>query len=403
LKDPRRLDFDGKGRDGFVTALSVERKLLKAVEAIYDSATEPQQWRRTLGLIAECFGDRGAILLWRRDDGSYGTFVSEGLIEAQKDYEESGWTVRDIAATRVTERGYFFSGEPFTNRHLVSRDEMRRDPFFLQFRTQHGLGPFGGIAVSPDPHVGVILSMQRHPGQSEYSDDELALLSNIGRHIEKSLRLSMRLLDAELAKLGLGDALARIGVGVFALDSLGRVVFSNPAARQMTGDRLQIINGRLRIGLGAARDEIDGVIANTLRGDLADLIGDPQPILVHSTSSNHRLVVYLLPVSVRMGLAEEFLTHTRAFVLALEQKLDDPADPAVVRDVLGLTLGEARIAALVGAGLPPREAALRLGIAEDTARNVLKRVFSKVGVSRQSELVALLGKLVLHPRTRAQT
>ncbi|MDU0959370.1 MAG: helix-turn-helix transcriptional regulator, partial [Bradyrhizobium sp.] len=69
--------------------------------------------------------------------------------------------------------------------------------------------------------------------------------------------------------------------------------------------------------------------------------------------------------------------------------------PAVIRDVLGLTLGEARVAALVGAGLPPRDAANRLGIAEDTARNVLKRVFQKVGISRQSELVGLLARLVL--------
>jgi hypothetical protein len=36
-----------------------------------------------------------------------------------------------------------------------------------------------------------------------------------------------------------------------------------------------------------------------------------------------------------------------------------------------------------------------LGIAEETARNLLKRVFSKVGISRQSELAALLSKLVV--------
>jgi hypothetical protein len=34
-----------------------------------------------------------------------------------------------------------------------------------------------------------------------------------------------------------------------------------------------------------------------------------------------------------------------------------PADPAVVRDVLGLTLGEARVASLVGSGLPLSRAA----------------------------------------------
>jgi DNA-binding CsgD family transcriptional regulator len=61
-----------------------------------------------------------------------------------------------------------------------------------------------------------------------------------------------------------------------------------------------------------------------------------------------------------------------------------------VRDLLGLTLGEARVASLVGHGLPPRDAAERLGIGEETARTTLKRVFAKTGVSRQSELAALM-------------
>ncbi|WP_407178011.1 helix-turn-helix transcriptional regulator [Bradyrhizobium sp. STM 3562] len=372
-----------------------ESRLLKAIEAIYDAAPDPSRWPEALGAIADCFGDVGALLGWLRDDGSVGTIVSANLVEAQRDYEENGWTRRDIGAIRATERGYFFNGEPYTNRHVVSKDEIHSDPFFVQFRTQHGLGPFGGVAVSPDPHIGVVLSIQGHADRSEYSDAELEILSRVGRHVEKSLRLSIRLLDAELAKLGLGDALARIGIGVFALDSLGRVVFSNPAGQRLIGDQLQLVQDRLRIGSGAARKTIDEVLARTLRGDPRDLIDDLKPVLVHSTSADCRLVVYLLPVATRTSLSEQFLTHTRVIVLAIEQKLDEPADPAVVRDVLGLTLGEARIAALVGAGLPPKEAAERLGIAEDTARNVLKRVFAKVGVSRQSELATLLTKLVL--------
>jgi DNA-binding CsgD family transcriptional regulator len=53
------------------------------------------------------------------------------------------------------------------------------------------------------------------------------------------------------------------------------------------------------------------------------------------------------------------------------------------------------VASLVASGLPPRDAAERLGITEGTARTALKRVFNKVGVSRQSELATLLTKLVL--------
>jgi DNA-binding CsgD family transcriptional regulator len=94
-------------------------------------------------------------------------------------------------------------------------------------------------------------------------------------------------------------------------------------------------------------------------------------------------------------LTDRFLARARAIVLVIDARSDQPPDPAVVRDVLGLTLSEARVAAMVGSGLPPRDAAVKLGIAEQTARTALKRVFMKVGVSRQSELAALLSKLVL--------
>ena len=80
---------------------------------------------------------------------------------------------------------------------------------------------------------------------------------------------------------------------------------------------------------------------------------------------------------------------------AIDPEASDPADPAVVRDVLGLTLGEARMAALIGSGVAVGEASKKLGITEETARSVLKHVFSKTGVSRQSELVALLSRMVL--------
>jgi DNA-binding CsgD family transcriptional regulator len=81
--------------------------------------------------------------------------------------------------------------------------------------------------------------------------------------------------------------------------------------------------------------------------------------------------------------------------LLIEPKPNDPVDPALVGDLLGLTLGEARVAALVASGLPPRQASENLGITEGTARTVRKRIYGKVGISRQSELTALLGRLAI--------
>jgi DNA-binding CsgD family transcriptional regulator len=369
--------------------------LLTAVEAIYDAAPNPALWPRALAAIANCTGDVGSLLIWGKDDGSFGTIVSDSLGKAQQVYQEQ-WNSRDLRAIRSVERGLFFTGEPFTDRHLVSDEEEKTDPFYTNFLLPHGLGRLGSIAVSPDPHIGVALAVQRSAElRSPYSDAELSILARIGPHIEKSLRLSIRLLDSELVKGELGGALARLDIGVFTLDSLGRVLFSNSTAQGLLGEQLAITQQRLRIGLGSERDSIDKLISSTLRGEAADILAEPKPILLRRTSRESPLVVYLLPIKAPSLLAAQFLTQARAIVLVIEPNSGEPADPALVRDIFGLTLGEARVAAQIGYGRSPRDAAEKLGIAEETARNVLKRVFSKVGVSRQSELVALLTKLVL--------
>jgi DNA-binding CsgD family transcriptional regulator/PAS domain-containing protein len=372
-----------------------EARLLRAIEAIYDAAADPVGWPRALGTIAEYFDDVGAILIWYRDNGTFGTIVSEGLAAAQKDYEENGWASRDIKAIRAHQYGYFFSGEPFADRHIGFDDEMKNHPISTQFFAKHGLGWIGGVAVSPDPHVGVTLSVQRDARtKAQFSDEELEKLRLISRHIEKSLRLSVKLLNAEVTNVGLGEALARIGIGVFALDSRGRVIFSNPAAEQRLGDPVQVVRGRLRMSSSNSAVKLDEAISQSLHGVAPELMADLKPILVESAASDRRFAIYLLPIFQPI-LAERFLTHTRAIVLVIEQKRDEPADPAIVRDLFGLTLGEAKIASMIGAGLSPRNAAEKLGIKEETARTHLKKVFSKTGISRQSELVALLGRLLI--------
>lgn len=203
--------------------------------------------------------------------------------------------------------------------------------------------------------------------------------------------------DAELSRLGLSEALARVGIGVFALDSLQRVVFSNPAATRLLGDGLAVVNGRLIAGASRERAALNAAIERMIPVASEDVSKAPRPLLIHREQSDRPLALYVLPiVGGDLGGAEaQFLTRTRGIVLVIDSEAEAPADPALVRDVLGLTLGEARLAALVAAGLAPKSAAEKLGVTENTARSVLKSVFAKTGVSRQSELAALLTKLVL--------
>jgi DNA-binding CsgD family transcriptional regulator len=370
-------------------------RLLAAVEAIYDAAPNPALWPDALGKVATCFDDVGAILEWRKEDGTFGAIVSESLTAAAREFAER-WAQHNFKGDRAIQAGLYFNGEPISDRHVGPIDDAYLNhPFQKEFLEKYGLGWFGGVAVSPDPRIGVVLSVQRNFAKPQFSDAELEVVGLLGRHIEKSLRLSMRLLDAELTNLGLGEALARIGIGVFALDWSARVLFANPVGKSLLGEVFDLVNDHLRVRMAASRAPFETAMAQTLRAEARDLLAEPRPILVEPTATGRRFVIYLLPITTGAPSANHFLTRTRAIVLAIEQKSAEPADPAVVRDILGLTLGEARVASLVGSGLPPRKAAERLGIAEETARNVLKRVFEKLDISRQSELAALLGRLVL--------
>jgi DNA-binding CsgD family transcriptional regulator/GAF domain-containing protein len=383
------------GRQGEGADLPADRGFVAAIEAIYATAAAPARWPQALDAIAGCFGDVGAILLYKRDNGSFGTIVSPALEVAQRAYEREWWR-HDFKSIRGIELTYSLGRDAVTDRHIVWPGEIENHPFQTQFLVPHGLGWFAAINISPDPHIAVVISVQRSQTKPPFSDDELAVMTRLGRHAENALRLGIRLLDTELANLGLADALSRIGRCVFMLDEQRRVMFSNAAAEKCLGSGLKIVDGRLTAALRPDRDALDDAVAAALRATAADLARPPRPVRIQRPEQEWPLTAYVVPVRSQSDIATvDFLTRARVIVLILDTIPDEPPDPALVRDLLGLTLGEARVAALVGSGHAPREAAERLGIAEATARTTLKRVFNKVGVSRQSELVSLLTKLVL--------
>ena len=78
-------------------------------------------------------------------------------------------------------------------------------------------------------------------------------------------------------------------------------------------------------------------------------------------------------------------------------------EKTVAENGLGLTPGESRIAALVGCGHSPRDAAVKLGIAEETARTVLKRVYEKLQIRRQGELATFVSQIALISDRRSES
>jgi DNA-binding CsgD family transcriptional regulator len=369
-------------------------RFVAAVEAIYDAAAVPARWPQALRAIADCTGDATAILNYRRADASTGVIISPGGEAAAEAYNAHWWQ-HDFRLARSAERGYLINGDTITDRHVVTDEEIATHPFY-GFLRDYDLGWFAGTTVTPAESTWVGLSTQRSMRRPAFTEDELALHTRIGRHVENALRLGIRLINAEIVGATLGDALSRLQVGVFLVDSVGRVVFSNPMGSSLVGDGLLTAHERLSARFTSEREALDEAIAAVTQGGPEALSDSPRPVLVHGLDAERFLAVYVLPVRMPTGhIVEHLLAGVQAAVVVIPFRAGERADPSIVRDLLGLTLAEARIATLVGSGFAPRQAATELGITEETARTTLKRVFDKVGVSRQSELAVLLTRLVL--------
>jgi DNA-binding CsgD family transcriptional regulator/PAS domain-containing protein len=267
--------------------------------------------------------------------------------------------------------------------------EIDTHPIYTEFLPSLGIGWFGAASVAPASKVDLMVSVQRAKAKGPFSQAELATVYDLSRHVEKSFRLSMRLFEAERLNIGSMEALDGLDIGVVVIDAKRRIVFSNPRSQHLL--RLVVKKETLNFSSASVRDSFERAIRGCYQP--TDLL---HPFVIEPPDSRTPTIAYFFPIGRSPRSLEGLLTRARAIGLLFEDTPDEPADPAFLRDLLGLTLGEARIAALVGHGISPKLAAEKLGIAESTARTALKRVFSKTGVSRQSELAALLGRIARH-------
>lgn len=288
----------------------------RAIEKIYDCALNPDDWSAALQCIGDCFDDVGCILIYGRDDGAFGVLGSPRLETTVTEYVKN-WSTRDIRAIRARELGFFGGRRVITDSDVVTPDEMESDPFYAQFLSAFGLKYFAATTVATDAGVEAALSAQRASTRPPYTQDELALVSVLGRHVERALQLGFRMTDNELAAETLGHVLSRVDIGIFVLDALGRVTFSNDLAQEYVGDGVELIDEKLHLRANVASN-----IPRLHPAPLTTLVTDGQgPILVHRQNGASPLVAHFLTVPGGLEFHQPFLTQARGVVL-----LSDSAD-----------------------------------------------------------------------------
>ena len=234
------------------------------------------------------------------------------------------------------------------------------------------------------------LSVLRSSKQGHVSELERQTFGSLAFHVRSAVKASAALEGQ--ASLLVAGMLESLNLPAFVCDRNGLVQAMTPQGEQMVGEGgtlslshgvLTPIDVRDRIALAAA---IEAVTCGSGRP------GPPQAIVVRSSRGNPMpLRIIAMPSSVQHNFAFE----AKAVVIGAGAPRRKEVAALLLQTAYALTPSEAHIAHGLTSGRRIDELAEERAVSAATVRVQVKSIYSKVGVSSQSELAAKLAHYVI--------
>jgi DNA-binding CsgD family transcriptional regulator len=209
-------------------------------------------------------------------------------------------------------------------------------------------------------------------------------------YLHRPLHVDRLLAEAHVQLAASAEALDRVAHGVLVLSAAGRLLFANRAGQAIltSCDGLTFEGNRLRSTRPQDTATLAAAIAEAVRSTQGEGLGSAAVVTLGRPSGRRPLVVAVSPVAARPVLLD--IDRPAAVVFVTDPDRAVLPDEALIRQALGLTPAEARLARLLAEGIDLDQAAARLRLTIHTARSRLKAIFHKTGTHRQVELVRLV-------------
>lgn len=369
-----------------------EDQLHQLIDLIYEAAIEPAVWREVVEAMSHLY-DGAAVLLGigLSQDGRIDRHYSSGIVpEFRAKYTEH--LVKGLPWKAGYTRSYtdrFGSlGEVFADLDLRGSD------FYESWLAPQGLAPEWPIGhtirIEGDVVVGGLGVFRRlEPKSGPFRRSDLALGDRLVRHLARAFVVHTTLGGVRRERLALAEIMDRLPTGVILLDEARQPVVTNQSADRILGleDGFQMGPG----GPSAANARENAILQKLLADVLEDSKREASKagFLAVSRPSGKRS----FPLMVTKLLAAPPGSRVRDAALAIF--VSDPDSGQVsatqlLEAIYSLTNAEAELVRLLSQGMSLEQAAEARGIAINTARSHLKRVFSKTDTRRQGELVRLV-------------
>ncbi len=232
-------------------------------------------------------------------------------------------------------------------------------------------------------------------GGGDWDSDQLGMIERLKTHLLQFARVRRALVQADALGRSMDAVLENKRVGVVQLDRRGRIVAANDTALAHLHSRrvLQDEGGFLHAASKTDDRELQGLLAGALGAAGEGAAGGSMRLQqAHATAP---FMMHVTPIAVSGSDCEGGRVAALALIVDIGQQVH--VDPGLLTGVLRLTPAEAEVATLLAAGLTPKQAGVTSGRGEGTIRWHLHRIFAKLGIEGQAQLVRLVRALGWFP------
>lgn len=354
---------------------------------IYEAATDPSHWTGAVEQVAHVVGGCSAALVSRDAD----TLVVEI-------HGHVGITPHFLQLYR----GKFAGIDPVLTGQVdvkidqaISAVDVMPYPAFLETAFHREWGAPQGIVdtvavvIEESGTRRTLLSILRHE-RDGLVDAMRERLRQVAPHIRRAWTIGRQTEASSRVVADLARTLDVLRTAICLLDGNGRVVHANEACRQLfaDGDILTTVGDRIVARNTQAGRMLRDLLGRTERGEAASGFQDQIESLRSSEGSQY-LARALVLTDERRHPTQAVQSATSA-LFVWEVSIAKLSASDAIASAFKLTPSELRVlSAIVEIGGVP-EVAATLGIADTTVKTHLSRLFEKMAVGRQADLVKIV-------------
>jgi DNA-binding CsgD family transcriptional regulator len=273
---------------------------------------------------------------------------------------------------------------------MISDSDLERLDFYQELLRPLNLWHVAIINVHRDDTYLAPMGFLRTRPQRPFDEDELRALRSLAPHLNRALRVTLRIREIEARVSALAEMSDRALTAIVVTDTFGRVAEANSPARAILaeGDGLLIRNGIVRAARSDDNAKLVRLILEAAGGvDGLTFIHKRGVMQVARPSCRRPLA---LVVSPTRNAASPFGRGHAVTIAFADPERAPEADADLLARLYGFTAREAAVSALLLQGRSPSEVAQELAMTENTVRTHIRHVLDKTGVERLAELVRLL-------------